>query len=80
MSANAVSAPYDWFKESTEEGDEIYTLKWKVETTAVSDGPDVAWTAAGLPENAQPSGRSRPAGAQTGCSRRPFSSVSSTHT
>lgn len=49
MSANAVSAPYDWFKESTEEGDEIYTLKWKVETTAVNDGPDVAWTAAGLP-------------------------------
>jgi len=49
MSANAVTAPYDWYKESTEEGDEIYTLKWKVETTAVSDGPDVAWTAAGLP-------------------------------
>jgi hypothetical protein len=49
MSANAVTAPYDWFKESTEEGDETYTLKWKVETTAVSDGPDVAWTAAGLP-------------------------------
>jgi hypothetical protein len=49
MSANAVSAPYDWSKESTEEGDEIYTLKWKVETTAVADGPDVAWTAPGLP-------------------------------
>lgn len=49
MSANAVTAPYSWVKESTEEGDEIYTLGWKVETTNVNDGPDVAWTAAGLP-------------------------------
>lgn len=49
MSAEAVTAPYDWSKESTEEGDEIYTVKWKVNTTSATDGPDVAWTAAGLP-------------------------------
>jgi hypothetical protein len=49
MSAEAVTHPYDWSKESTEEGDEIYTLSWRVNTTSLTDGPDVAWTAAGLP-------------------------------
>jgi hypothetical protein len=49
MSANAVTYPFDWSKETTEEGDETYTLQWHVETTSPTDGPDVAWTAPGLP-------------------------------
>ena len=49
MSAERVTYPWDWSKDSTEEGDEVYTLQWKVNTTSVYDGPDVAWTAPGLP-------------------------------
>ena len=49
MSAERVFYPYNWSKESSEEGDEVYTLNWKVTTTNALDGPDVAWTAAGLP-------------------------------
>ena len=49
MSANAVTSPVDWSKSSDEEGNETYTVLWRVETTSTADGPDVAWTAAGLP-------------------------------
>lgn len=49
MSAEAVTAPYNWTKDTGEEGDETYTVNWKVNTTLALDGPDVAWTAAGLP-------------------------------
>jgi hypothetical protein len=49
MSANAVTSPVDWSKSTDEEGNETYTVLWRVETTATADGPDVAWTAAGLP-------------------------------
>ena len=49
MSAKPVTHPYDWHKATEEDGNETYTLKWKVETTSRLDGPDVAWSAAGLP-------------------------------
>lgn len=49
MSALPVTHPYDWSKATEEDGNETYTVKWKVQTTHALDGPDVAWNAAGLP-------------------------------
>lgn len=49
MTAEAVTKPRDWSKSQDDEGNETYTVHWGVNTTSVDDGPDVAWTAAGLP-------------------------------
>lgn len=49
MSANSVSAPKDWSVETDDEGHADYTLIWGVQTTTLTDGPDVALSAAGLP-------------------------------
>lgn len=49
MTAVATKGPSNWTRDDDEEGHKDYTITWPVVTTNALDGPEVAWTASGLP-------------------------------
>lgn len=49
MSVVGLALAKDWSLDTDEEGHRDYTVVWRVETDDVADGPDVAFTATGLP-------------------------------